>query len=489
MRPLLGFLFLHLLFFGTGWAVLRAFTLLPPSREPLAVLGALGPALLIGVCVLVPVELILLVLGVPLTPVVALVVAIVSSVAASIAGKHRTGQASPSDPGQPRSRRSLSRTQLVGVGVAAIYFLVGGWALGGLPTVLDDARIWSLRGLTLTYHHTLVADIFQIQGQAGGHPVYPLLQPGLEALLFQSMGSAQLRFMHTELWLVFACALWTAGYLLLRQHPATTRRPLWLIGPVLLALTPAIITNVAMGDADVTGSVMLAVGTLALGLYLESDDRRFIALAAVVLTAAANTKDEELLAVILILLTAGAADLARHGQLTRERLFRWTLTWGSAAAYAAILILPWRLWTRAHHLTDSVEPPLPRALEPSYVFGRSHELNQTAAAMLHQALNEFGWLPAIFIVACGAALLTRATRTTACFYLTATILSVLALLWLYTTTNVPLSFLIPTSMSRTVDVFMLPCAMATGHLIAQLTNTVPGQDLNAATLVPESISP
>lgn len=480
MRPLLGFVLLHVLFLGTGWAVLRALGLVPAARDPLAVLAALGPALVVGICVLVPVELVLLVLGVPLTPVTVLLVAVVCMAAARVVEGRRTRRDSPSDPVQQRPRLSLTRAQGVGVAVAVGYFLVGGWALAGLPTVLDDARIWSLKGLTLTYHHTLVADIFQTQGQAGGHPVYPLLQPALEALLFQSMGSAQLRFMHTELWLVFGSALWTAGYLLLRQHPATTRRPLWLIGPVLLALTPAIITNLAMGDADVTGSVLLALGTLSLGIYLESNDRRFVALAAVVLTAAASTKDEELVAVVLILLAAGVVDLARRGRFPRESLLQRIQTWGPAVAYAAVLVLPWRLWTHAHHLSDNVEPPLPRALEPSYLLGRSHELNATAAAMLHQALSEFGWLPAIFIVACGIALMTRRARTTACFYLAATILSILALLWLYTTTNVPLSFLIPTSMSRTVDVFMLPCAMATGHLIAQLTNAVVRDDVQNA---------
>jgi hypothetical protein len=489
MRPLIGFVLLHVLFLGTGWAVLRALALVPAARDPLAVLAALGPALLVGICGVVPVELVLLVLGVPLTPVIALLVAVICVTAARVAESRRTRQGSPSDPVLQRPRPSPTRTQCAGIAAAAVYFLVGGWALAGLPTVLDDARIWSLKGLTLTYHHTLVADIFETQGQAGGHPVYPLLQPALEALLFQSMGSAQLRFMHTELWLVFGSALWMAGYLLLRQHPVTTRRPLWLISPVLLALTPAIITNLAMGDADVTGSVLLAVGTLALGLYLESNDGRFVALAAVVLAAAASTKDEELLAAVLILLAAATVDLVRRRRSTRDGLRRWILTWGPAAVYAAVLILPWRLWTRAHHLTDSVEPPLPRALKPSYLLGRSHELNQTAAAMLHQALSEFGWLPAIFIVACGAALMTRRARTTACFYLTATILSVLALLWLYTATDVPLSFLIPTSMNRTVDVFMLPCALATGHLIAQLTNAVARHDRNASTLAPERASP
>jgi hypothetical protein len=137
----------------------------------------------------------------------------------------------------------------------------------------------------------------------------------------------------------------------------------------------------------------------------------------------------------------------------------------------AALMVPWRLWTRAHHLTDSVQPPLPHALSPAFILHRTHQLNQTTAAMLHQILSEFGWLFAIFILACAAGLRTRGARVTARFYLASIALSIIALVWLYTTTSVPLSFLIPTSMNRTVDVFMIPCAMATAHLIAQLGET------------------
>jgi hypothetical protein len=88
--------------------------------------------------------------------------------------------------------------------------------------------------------------------------------------------------------------------------------------------------------------------------------------------------------------------------------------------------------------------------------------------MLTQTLNEFGWLAAVFLVACAICLITDNARRPALFYLTSFVLIVVSLLWLYTTTPVALSFLIPTSMNRTVEVFMVLAALATAHLIAAL---------------------
>lgn len=140
-----------------------------------------------------------------------------------------------------------------------------------------------------------------------------------------------------------------------------------------------------------------------------------------------------------------------------------------------MLVLPWRLWTRAHHLTDSVQPPLPHALSPAFILGRTHELHFATRAMLTQTLNEFGWLAAVFLVACAVCLITDNARRAACLYLTSFVLIVAALLWLYATTPEPLSFLIPTSMNRTVDVFMVLAALATSHLIAALMHAPTAQ--------------
>jgi hypothetical protein len=73
---------------------------------------------------------------------------------------------------------------------------------------------------------------------------------------------------------------------------------------------------------------------------------------------------------------------------------------------------------------------------------------------------------AIFLVVCGVYLASSGTRRIVWFYLAAFWAVVLALLWLYATTPEPLSFLLPTSMNRTVAVFMAMTPVAVAHLLS-----------------------
>ncbi len=141
---------------------------------------------------------------------------------------------------------------------------------------------------------------------------------------------------------------------------------------------------------------------------------------------------------------------------------------------------PWRLWLRAHRLTDSVQPPMPHALNPAFVAGRGPELKQTAGAMVTQSVGEWSWLVAIFLVVCAVCLASPGTRRLVWFYLAAFWAMVLALLWLYTTTPEPLSFLLPTSMGRTVAVFMAMTPLAVAHLLStSISRIAPVQETTA----------
>lgn len=303
MRPVLGFIVLHVLLIGTGFSLLRAFRLLPARLSPAAVLCALGPAALTGLSIVIPIQIVLLVLGVRLDPVVTALVCVACALAAARWWPH--GSVGPLDcaagrHGSPAVRWSRRAAAALGL----VYLAVGAWAFSRLPTLGDDARIWSLKGLTLTYYHHLQPEIFQNQIQAGGHPIYPLFQPGLEAVLFQWMGSPELRLFHTELWLVAGAAIWTAAYLIARSVRFAIDRPVWMAALALLALTPAVVLSVSVGFADVTASVLLGVGALSLALWLERGHLGHVALAAVLLAAAANAKDEDLAATVLVVIAA-----------------------------------------------------------------------------------------------------------------------------------------------------------------------------------------
>ena len=467
MRAVIGFIGLHAALVACGIAVLRGFGLYPVTTGRRAVFAALGPGLLVGVALVLPLLTVLLVVGIPLTLITVAVVAIgLAAIAELIARRRRALVGSYEASGRSSALRWWARA---GAAAAGAYAVLGAFALARLPTGGDDARIWSLRGLTLAYYHGLQPEIFQNPNQAGIHPVYPLFQPVLEAVLSQAVGHPQLRLYHTELWLLFGAAVWTAGYLIVcTAHKSRSAGPVWLAALVLLAAAPAAIHNIVIGYADITGSAMLATGGLALGLWIDRDEGGYLALAAVLLAAAASTKDEDLVAAALVLLAGGVvAIVSRRAAFARDGKRRLWL-WSAGASYFALVVAPWRIWTAAHHLSDRVEPPLPRAISPAYILDRTHQLHLAATAMVTQTLSQWGWLAAIFISACIVCLITRTARRATCFYLATVAAVVISLLWLYTTTRVSLAFLLPTSMDRTVDAFMVLAALATAHLLAAL---------------------
>jgi 4-amino-4-deoxy-L-arabinose transferase-like glycosyltransferase len=235
----------------------------------------------------------------------------------------------------------------------------------------------------------------------------------------------------------------------------------WLPVLALLVVTPESLFNLGMGYADLTGSILLGTGAVALGLWFERGDDGYVAAATVLLAAAANTKDEDLVGVCAVLVIALIALLIRRrpGRLP---------TFIAALAVIAAFVVPWRIWVSAHHLSDSVEPPLPHALSPVYIFDRLHDLNISAAAMVSNGISGFPWLAPVFLATCIICLVTGTALRTACFYLGAFFAIVIALLWLYTTTQQSLGFLIPTSMDRTVSVFMVLSGFAGAHLVAML---------------------
>ena len=89
-------------------------------------------------------------------------------------------------------------------------------------------------------------------------------------------------------------------------------------------------------------------------------------------------------------------------------------------------------------------------------------------ALVSHTVDEWGWAAAIFVSLCVLSLATRTSRRLTAFYLISFVAIAVAMLWLYGTTPIDLSLLIPRSMSRTVDVFMVLAAFASAHLLSTL---------------------
>ncbi len=459
MRGLVGFATLQGLLALIGVGSLRAVGLLGVGVRP-AVRG-LGPAWLVGTALVGLGLVLLLVLGAPFRlTTVAVVSAIVAVAAFAVAWQRGVMTERVMNVGT--ARPSTAWLARIAIASAAGYVALGAYAAARAPTQADDARIWSLKGLALTYYDHLRPEIFLNPATVVSHPVYPLLQPVLEAALGRAMGRPELRLFHTELWLVLIASIWTAGYLVWWRRERPVREQAGVVLLALVALTPALVSNTFTGHADATGAVLLATGVVALGLWIDGAADGHLWLAAILLGAAANTKDEDLVGAIAVLLAAGVV-LAARSHRSRLRL------WLGAVTVCTLLILPWRIWTATHQLRDAVTPSLPRALTPAFLLGRAPELRRTAFAMLSHTVSEWGWAAAVFVTLCLVSFATRTSRRLAAFYLIGVGAVAMSLLWLYGTTPVSLSLLIPRSMSRTVDVFMVLAAFASAHLLSTLT--------------------
>lgn len=346
--------------------------------------------------------------------------------------------------------------------VAGGFAVYGFVSLLGLPTIEDDARIWSLKGMALSYYADLRPEIFLNPATADSHPVYPLLQPALEALTNRAMGQPELRMFHAELWLLLVAAAWTAAYLLWWRQGRRLVEQSAIALLVLLITTPFVIDSISTGYADITGGMLLGVATLCLGMWLQDGETPgYLWLGAILLAAAANTKDEETLGAVLVLIAlAVVVALGRD----RRRL-KW---WAGGALTFALLVAPWRIWTAAHGLTDPVQPPLPKALSPSFIVHRFPHLRLVATPLIDHVVSNWGWQVSIFFAVCVLTLILGPARRLAAFYLLSFALLVASLLWLYTSTSVSLPFLILTAVYRTIDVFMLMTPFASAHLLTTL---------------------
>ncbi len=453
MREILGFVVLQGALAVTGLALLQAFGLV--GRTSRTIVPALGAALLLGTAAVVLVLILLLVIGIPFTLLTAFLVAL--ALAGAGFWLSRRGPDHQPDPG-PASRSRLKALAVAGTGAYVIY---GALAFARLASTEDDARIWSFKGVTLTYYDSLRGEIFLNPATVRSHHVYPLFQPLVEALMSRAMGTLELRLVHVELWILLVAAIWTAVYLVWWRQ----RRPLLEQSAIavlaLLITTPFIITSIATGYADITGSMLLGLGALALGLWLDGGDTGHLWLGAIFLATAANTKDEDFVGAVLVLLALGVA-IAIRGDSGRLRL------WLGGAAACLVMIAPWRIWTTAHGLSDSVQPPLPRALSPVFVLDRFQHLKLVTNAISNQVVTNWGWQAAIFLALCALALATGIGRRLAGFYLLSFGLLLASLVWLYTTTPMNLQFLITTSVYRVIDVFMMLTPFASAHVLTKL---------------------
>ena len=261
-RAVFGLVALHLLIAAPGAACLVALGLLPPRLREL--LAAAGPAFLVGIVVCGVPLIVLVVIGVPVSGPVMVATAAVATFAFAAVARGRSGVEPLLATGEqpPFYEVAIERALL---GVIAVYILFGNLAFTNLPTLWDDANVWSLKALTLYYHDGLVDGVARNHQLSYAHLDYPILQPLLESGFFRAIGEVDLRLWHVEIWVVFGAALWTLAWLL----APLGKRWLWVVVIAVLAISPVAGLNVTLGDADLTMATLIGCGVLAFGIWLE----------------------------------------------------------------------------------------------------------------------------------------------------------------------------------------------------------------------------
>ena len=443
MRSLLGPAAVHGAMLVAGMGVLRAFGVV---RRGSAVrwLAAAGLAYLCGVAGVMLVSIVVLVLGGPFDLKTFAVVCAV--LALPLVLELPEGRRLLTLPRVAAIRdgpleRQLGVATLVAFGVVAV---IGLFSVGNSPVDQYDAwNIWTRKAELLSVRPHLPLEVFKSAayyriGNAFGnvHPDYPLVLPLLESIHLRGLGRVDVRQVHEVFWLLLIAFVWAGGFLASR----ISRAAVWsllLCGAALFVLGPLLTAY-----ADVPMALFLGTGVLALGLWLEFGARSDLAVAVLLFGGAAGIKNEGLLGAVAALVVALFVVLSRR---QRERVRELAV---AALAFAAIGVIPWRLWLSAHGLKGDL--PLGKGLDPGFLVDRFDRVWPSMGALHDQLLNHesVAIFAAIGIALAIARLRGPARSPVAAFYLATGVLYYFALVWAYWISPLPLSFHLHTSVSR-----------------------------------------
>lgn len=458
MRAEAGFAAVQLGYVVPGLLALIVLGLVSP-RGPRELLVALGPAYLCGIAIVLPAISAVLVLGLPFTATTAALVVLVASALLSWPAYRARRDISRSrpEPRAPRGDRALLITAAVVIGG---YVAFAALSLRHVPVLSDNAFIWSHRASALFFFDHLDPGYFRGAPYARNHLDYPLLRSLLQALDARARGALDLRMAPVELYLVWGAFLWTAAFLLRR---AGGRPAAWVGVLVAIAVLPAVREQTATGFADPLVASFVALGALSAALWIQSSQRAYAVLAALMLGAAANTKNEGLVAAVAVALASGLAVGRRDG--LRALLAAWP-----AAVVLVASIAPWQLWLKFNHVVNADTLSLGQGLSPTTLADRADRARLAWTAILGALANADALLllfPLFVAVAIGCVLFRRAPML-AGFYLGATAVMLVALIWVYWISTLEIHQHLAFSVDRTIMDLVLVGGVGAAHLLARL---------------------
>jgi hypothetical protein len=302
----------------------------------------------------------------------------------------------------------------------------------------DAWAIWALKGHALYAFGWADPAVFAGSEYRFANLDYPLLLPSLEAVDFHAMGAFDTRLLHLQFLLVLVAALAALGTVLAGQvHPLL----LWmLLGAV--ALAPAVFDQLLTAYADLPLALLFAVGVAAAARWLLTDDRWALAVATLCFAGALLTKNEGTLFVAAAFLGLFAAASSRWRALA------------VAVVVDVALLVPWKLYVRAHHLSD-INYNLADSFHPHKPGVGPIAFRTLGGQMLDP--HQWGLLAPIFLVVLALAVF-RGERALALFAGITVLLSWVGLSWIYVISHFEYSSYLGSTKRRVVASVVLAAA-------------------------------
>lgn len=455
---LAGLLGANVLFLGAGLGITR---LLGCWASPGAASRVLGLSYMSGVACITLLGTLALVVGVnPTVPVVAGACVVL---AASGLARRRPGSLPEAERG-PGRRLTVALQAGLAVYLAAVLLRsvfkpLAEW---------DGTVVWALKARALVLLGGLDPAFFANPAYEFSHQGYPLFLPTLEAIGFHSMGSLDTNVLHVQFALLFVGFLVAAGELLRAVVPPVL---LWS-SLLLLALAPSLYDQLLNGSADVPLALFFGLAAVAGWRYVSSADPRFLAFASMFAAAAVMTKREGWAFALALALPLGAFALRR----------RLGFAWLACAAVPLLVLVPWLLWTRDHHLASEREGVLyTQTFHPASLADRAGRLPPAAEELARQAFDPRAWLvilPLLVLVGAAGAFLVPALRAAALYAAAVVGLIFAALLWAYWVGDTPtVQGLLAGSADRVVTTGLVFAGLFLPILAAGLSAHAPGAAL------------
>lgn len=306
----------------------------------------------------------------------------------------------------------------------------------------DAWAIWALKGHALYAFGWADPAVFAGSEYRFANLDYPLLLPSLEAVDFRAMGAFDTRLLHLQFLLLLVAALAALGTVLAGRVHALL---LWtLLGAV--ALAPAVFDQLLTAYADLPLALVFAVGVAAAGRWLLTDERWALAVATLCFAGALLLKNEGTLFVAAAFAGLFAAAYARWRALA------------VALAVDVLLLLPWKLYVRVHHLRD-INYSLTDTFDVHHISGRAGVGPIAFRTLGREMLDpgQWGLLAPIFVALLVLALV-RGARSLALFGAVTVLLSWLGLSWIYVITHFEYSSYLDSTKSRVVASVVLAAA-------------------------------